>query len=69
MTLNPNIINCIYFECKILRMIRCSKSTGTYPWPSPKLGTAVLNMSNFELLLQSENPGKSRAIGWKDVNF
>jgi hypothetical protein len=64
------IIKYIFCNGKHLRMIRCRKVTGTYPWPPPKLGAAIcIKMHDFELILNSENLNRNRAISWGDIDL
>ena len=66
----PEIIKYIFCSGSNLRMIRCRKSTGTYPWPPPKLGKAIcINMYEFELILNSESRNRNRAISWGNLDL
>lgn len=65
-----DIIRYIFSDGKGLRMLRCRKNSGRYPWPSPKLGTAIcVNAQDFELLLHSGDQYRNKALSWDDFDF
>lgn len=65
-------IRYIYNDGKGLRMVSCRKNSGTYPWPSPKLGGAIrITAQDFELLLSETEGGHygQYRITWNNINL
>jgi hypothetical protein len=67
--MNFRVVRCIYYDGSALNMVEYRIDSGSYPWPSPQLGSSIeINSDDFGLLLSGLNRCRNK-LSWNDFDL
>jgi transposase len=62
-------VKCIFYDGRGLCSLQYNRTSGSYPWPSPKLGNSILvSAKDFERLLCCGNRYRNN-LSWDDIGL